>query len=403
MIRNVQGWTEKLGEDLQDDGWTRSQNMEPLNVYLSFDVLTDLCYGKSFNLLGSKDMRYVTHLIPAANRAVYEVSVPNTDSKTSLTRFNQIGYHPCSSVLRKVLFGNPVGDLLGGQMIRDNISFQQTSRMILAERRKRQEVIMNSDEPPSRKDFFHYLFHEKDTETGRGYSDGELASESNLLIIAGSDTTSLTLSAAFFYLLRNPQALSKLRLEIVSNFTNLEDIRYVGTGLPTLPYLRACIDETLRQSPPVAAHIPREVLPGGAMIDGVFYPGGTVLGVSIYALHHNEEYFPEPFKFLPERWIVDEAAGTTAEDVERAHSAFAPFSVGSRGCIGKNLAYMELSLALARMVWMYDIREGDHGVVDRVRTGKQYTKEMEAEYPTKDFFVGKFAGPMVEFKLRKAE
>ena len=284
-------------------------------------------------------------------------------------------------------------------MVRDNKRFQNFSKKTMQDRHNLQTEIEQSGDTDSRKDFFSYLFKEKDLETGRGYTEGELHAESNLLIIAGADTSSTTLAATCAYLVRNPPVFAKLSKEVRSTFPELEDIRWSGTELPNLPYLRACIDETLRQSPPVAAHIPREVLPGGAVIDGTFYPAGTVVGVSTYALHHNEEYFPSPFTFSPERWIVDPAAGVTAESVALAQSAFCPFSVGSRGCIGKNLAYMELSLAVARMVWLYDMKEsGRVDFMKEVKASAGWDKRMEDEYPIKDCWVAQKNGPMVQFK-----
>ena len=65
----------------------------------------------------------------------------------------------------------------------------------------------------------------------------------------------------------------------------------------------------------IAAHIPREVVGEGITIDGTFYPAGTVVGVTVYALHHNEDYFPDPYVFKPERWIVNEKTGVTQESV----------------------------------------------------------------------------------------
>ena len=102
----------------------------------------------------------------------------------------QVAYHPWTNVLRKTLFGNPVGDLLGGKMTRDLKTFFNTSKEILGERRHREELAIESKQDDQSRDFFHYLFRERDAETGRSWSVSELESESNLLIVAGADTTS---------------------------------------------------------------------------------------------------------------------------------------------------------------------------------------------------------------------
>ena len=76
IIANIEIWLGRLGEDVQTDGWTLPHNVGPLCNYLVFDILTNLCFGRSFNLLKSTDMRYVAELIPTAVRAIYDVN-PN--------------------------------------------------------------------------------------------------------------------------------------------------------------------------------------------------------------------------------------------------------------------------------------------------------------------------------------
>ena len=272
----------------------------------------------------------------------------------------------------------------------------ETSTRFVAERRSL-EAASGGASAPARKDFFHHLFRGTDAETGRAYTDAELAAESNLLLVAGSDTTATTLSACMFYLLRHPDVLQTLRQELESNFGSLQDINYTGTRLGSLPYLRAIIDESMRLVPPVGGHLGRDVTEPGIMIDDFFYPPGATIGVPMYALHHNSEYYPDPFAFKPERWIVNEKSGVTKEMVDRAQSAFCPFSIGHRGCIGKNLAYMELSLAVARCVWRYDLEEVPDW--DKVLGGGFLS--LSGEYLTRDGFVAQKDGPLMRFRNRR--
>ena len=69
--------------------------------------------------------------------------------------------------------------------------------------------------------------------------------------------------------------------------------------------------------------------------DGEWIPEDTVVGVPHYAIHHNAQYFPQPFDYKPERWTAGSDPTVTTESVNTAQSAFCPFSVGPRGCIGK--------------------------------------------------------------------
>jgi cytochrome P450 len=142
-----------------------------------------------------------------------------------------------------------------------------------------------------RKDFFYYLLNARDPETGKGFTGPELWGESNLLIIAGSDTTSTALAGSFFYLVHNPSTLKKLTDEIRSTFETVEDINS-GLTLNLCTYLRAVIDEAMRLSPPVGGILPREVLPGGLEVDGIHIPEGTYLGSTFLPITPLEPSFP---------------------------------------------------------------------------------------------------------------
>lgn len=188
-------------------------------------------------------------------------------------------------------------------------------------------------------DVFAALMEARDPETGRKYSKADLIAEAGLPIIAGSDTTVTGLSATLFYLLHYPETLARLQREVRSAFSALEDIRS-GDLLNSCTYLTACLTESLRMTPPVGAILPREALQGGMMIGKHHIPAGIDVGVPHYAIHHNAEYYPEPFEFRPERWIVQDDA--SSDDVALARSAFCAFSVGRTGCIGRSLAYLKM-------------------------------------------------------------
>ena len=289
--------------------------------------------------------------------------------------------------------------LFAGQMGRDSLKYVGYASAQMASR-----IAAETEDPASvKKDFSHYLIHAKDPQTGKGFSDSELNADSSLLISAGADTTAITLSATLFYLLHNPVALTKLTAEIRTTFASTNQIR--GKPLNNLHYLRACVDEMLRLSPPVPSHLPREVLPGGLTIDEHYFPAGTVVGTSAYAIHHNEEYYPDPFAYQPERWIIDPQATddndiSSAERVATARAAFCPFSIGPRGCIGKKVAYTEVTLALGRLLFSYDIRlspgsenrgGGDPG-------HEHWGRRRVDEYQLEEYFLAFRDGPVAEFK-----
>ena len=214
------------------------------------------------------------------------------------------------------------------------------------------------------------------------------------------------MAATFFYLVRNAVALQRATEEVRSRFSNAEDITQ-GAGLNSCTYLRACVDEAMRMSPSVGGIPPREVLQGGITIDGEHIPKGTVLGTPHYTIHHNAAYYPDPFTYTPERWIVGSHKTSSGErvtvtsEVEVAQSAFCPFSIGPRGCIGKGLAYQEMMTTLARTLYMYDIRKAA-GVVDPGEGNPQneYGRHRVEEFQLIDQFTSLKDGPMIEFRKR---
>ncbi|RDW60060.1 putative cytochrome P450 67 [Coleophoma crateriformis] len=355
------------------DQWSTAKNMADWCNYLTFDVMGDLCFGKAFGMLERDENRHVVDLIGNAAHS-HLITGTNPMIKT-------LG-------LNKILFR---------QIYNMRMQYMAYSKAQAAERTK---IGLDTD----RKDFFYYLLNARDPETGNGFTPPELWGESNLLIIAGSDTTSTALAAAFFYLVHNPAALGKLEHEIRSTFSDIEEIHSSPT-LNSCIYLRAVIDEAMRLSPPVGGILPREVLPGGIDIDGLHIPEGCVVGTPHYAIHHNADYYPSPFTFNPERWITDSSPFVTRDSVTLAQSAFCPFSIGSRGCIGKGVAYVELMTSLARVVWLYDMRKAQQepwmSKIGEGSADQEFGRQRVAEYQMKDSFTSFKDGPWVEFLARE--
>lgn len=72
--------------------------------------------------------------------------------------------------------------------------------------------------------------------------------------------------------------------------------------------------------------------------------------VNVYCIMHNEDYFPDPFRFQPERWL-DEASS------ENLRRAFVPFGTGKAACLGKGMAYLETSLVVAKTLWYFEFSQ----------------------------------------------
>ncbi|KAF7587804.1 hypothetical protein BBP40_006685 [Aspergillus hancockii] len=285
------------------------------------------------------------------------------------------------------------------QFLYDFVKQSLGQRLRLEEARAAQRYEAGNE---GRGDMLHYLLSAKDPETGLpGYTLEALEAEALMLTIAGSDTTSVIMAGFFFYIVRTPRAYRRLVNEIRDSFASADEIRG-GPKLTSCLYLRACVEEAMRITPAGPAELPRVVLPGGIMVDGAYISEGITVGVAHWSFYRNEESFPDPNVYRPERWIVDEESGITAEDVARARSSCFPFTAGTTSCAGKNFALLELYMVIARTLWLYDIRllPGD-------RTGagnkaKGWGKRNPNVLHVADSYISIRDGPMIQFKKRKA-
>jgi cytochrome P450 len=295
---------------------------------------------------------------------------------------------------------------IGGQTARDNAALVEYAISQFEERaaleKRRQELKDDS----THKDLMHYLLNNADPKTGIRPTTDELKGDTLSLIGAGADTIATSLSAAFFYLARNESVLRRVQSEIRNAFSSPEEI-HSGPKMDSCVYLNACIEETLRVAPAVASQLPREVMKGGIVIDGEYIPEGIVIGVPSYVVHHTKEAFPESWNFRPERWMAgselgDDGTVVSKEDVRLARQAMCPFSLGSRGCVGKTFAYMEMRIVLASVLWSYDFKE----VEGRERKGGggldlEIGRERVDEYQIFDGFGSDRDGPVLRFRKRE--
>lgn len=87
------------------------------------------------------------------------------------------------------------------------------------------------------------------------------------------------------------------------------------------------------------------------MIDGKFIPGYTQISVHPLAIQRDERYFTKPNEFIPERWMDD----LRPSDFNHEPKVFMPFTIGQYTCLGKNLAYQEIRLFVAKVLRNFDI------------------------------------------------
>lgn len=168
-----------------------------------------------------------------------------------------------------------------------------------------------------------------------------LASNGIGSIVAGTDTTGMTLATGSWSIYLDEGIRSRLHAELKSVWKTENDHPSLQ-DLESLPYLRACVSESLRFSSPISGRLPRITPQGGLDYAGYHIPAGTTISSAIYLQHFDEEVFAAPFTFNPDRWL--------AQDILRQEQSLVPFSTGSRACLGLNLANAEIYIGLATTV-----------------------------------------------------
>jgi cytochrome P450 family 135 len=169
-------------------------------------------------------------------------------------------------------------------------------------------------------------------EDGSPMSDEEMRDELLTLLVAGHETTATSLSWAVERLVRNPEKLERLRTEVSEGREE---------------YLTATIQETLRLRPVISIVLRRLTEP--VEIGGYALPAGVSVAPCVYLVHRNPEIYPEPDRFLPERFL-ESPPGTYT---------WIPFGGGVRRCLGASFAQFEMAVVLEELVKRHRIRPAD--------------------------------------------
>jgi cytochrome P450 len=205
---------------------------------------------------------------------------------------------------------------------------------------------------------------------GGGGCGAALASEAGLIFFAGVDTSSHTLAATLALLAGHPAAGDRLAAELegagllASPRARARDPAF--PDLSRLPYLAACLRESMRLIPVAAGGTGRIVGAGGATLAGHKVPEGVEIWVPFYALHRSvAAWGSDASSFNPDRFLGPDPAGPDAA------RRFAPWSLGSRDCAGRGLAEVNLATALA-CLWgrfSFAFAEGKTGSVAEFEAG----------------------------------
>lgn len=187
-------------------------------------------------------------------------------------------------------------------------------------------------------------------------TDDRILTACTSLVNAGSDTTAISLSAVFYFLMRNREAYGKLMQEletaIAEGMVSAERECISWAEARRLPYLDAVINESFRLFPAVGLLLERHVPREGAKICGEWIPGGTIVGCSAWVLHRREDVFGEEVeRFRPERWIM-----ASPKERSQMESVMFQFGAGSRTCIGRHISTMEVYKLVPTLLRKFEVR-----------------------------------------------
>jgi cytochrome P450 len=193
-------------------------------------------------------------------------------------------------------------------------------------------------------DLLEMLMEARDADTGKGMTDAELRNEIAVMMFAGHETTSVTLTWAFYLLSQNPAAEVALHAELERALSGRAP---TIADLPNLPYNRGVIEETLRLYPP-AFGVTRQSVDAD-VFGGYRVPANAGVTLVFYNVHHDARFWPEPERFDPARFSSEQAE-------KRPAFAYVPFGAGPRQCIGNQFALTEAQLVLAAIAQRYQLR-----------------------------------------------
>lgn len=178
----------------------------------------------------------------------------------------------------------------------------------------------------------------KFTSSSKHLTNDELVAQCVIFFVAGYDTVASTLGFTCYELALNPEIQDKLIKEIDETISEKGGLTH--EAIAEMKYLHKVISETLRKYPP-AIRFDRIVEEDYHLKKhNITLPKGMLVGIPVYALHHDPEYYPDPEKYDPERFSPEQKA-------TRDPYVYLPFGAGPRNCVGMRFALTEAKVCLA--------------------------------------------------------
>ncbi|KAI1365887.1 cytochrome P450 [Xylaria arbuscula] len=336
MEPKVQGVMNSLWERF--DEFEQKEKIINLSDWVSFftyDVVATLCYGEPLGFIqkGADDGKFIQNI----HEGFYWAA--------------NLGYIlPINT--QKLVFNLIPGFIertFGLEMSNSFASFSRFAGSKINERRESPSI--------GSSDMLDHFLDMKDLE-GKQVKDIDVFGEVGNLLAAGADTTSVGIKAVLGPILRDAKRYRRLQSELddayeVSGIAPGQPISY--NILKDLPFLQACVKEGTRLHPSIVYQLPRHALESSVQLEGFFIDPSSTISMSPLAQNRCQAIFgSDADEWKPERWIPNEI--NTEEQIRFMDKNMATFGYGSRTCIGRNLATVEMTKFLAEIVARYDIK-----------------------------------------------
>jgi len=211
------------------------------------------------------------------------------------------------------------------------LKFRELGKLLL------ELIQQRRDEKPERYDFLAMFMDSRDKETGEAMTDRELLDELMTMIIAGHETSAITLNWVWYFIAQHPDVEEKVHAEVdkadYKDIPEFDDLNQLG-------YVKQVVEESLRYYPPVWLYTRKAI--DDDMLGDYFIPAGSDIFITPYFLHRHPEFWPDGEQYDPQRF--------TEEAVKQQHKqAYIPFSAGPRRCIGDFFATVEMQMHIGLM------------------------------------------------------
>ncbi|KAJ1958001.1 hypothetical protein GGI12_004857 [Dipsacomyces acuminosporus] len=312
----------------------------------AFDIIGSLSFGKAFGSLKNDDQK------------IAEWKKATTTYLGVRTMFPLFRLFPFSLALSSL---KPIYD-----------DFANYAVKCVADRRKLlAELELNGELHKRPVDLLQGLIDCQDPESKMKMSPIEIQAETLLMLLVGTDTTSNTLMWTVHLFMLYPKCYTRVVEEVRNAFDKAHLIRH-GEAKAKLPYLEACLYESMRLAASTGGAWPRVAPKQGVELGGHFLPGGTDIYINISGANYNRKYWNDPHRFNPDRFL----------DNEEAKRNVLTFGAGVRVCLGKQLAWIEMLTILANVLKDYDFRlPADYTVCGpNVLSDKGYPRLMDTIY-----------------------